>query len=275
MRTLLLLLASATLFSCVDGPADRDQTSDTEVVNGKTVLEDDADPKVLPPKITPISHASGVLTYPNGTVLYMDPVGGADLYKGQVNPDVIVITHHHGDHFDPATLAALVARNEAVSIYAPESVQSRMDDSLKKVTQLIANNQSMTSKGIDINAVPMYNITEGRLQNHPKGMGNGYVIEHAGHRTYISGDTESHPEMKALEDIDLAFVCMNLPYTMTPEQAATGIAAMGPKLVIPYHYRGLDENNERKYYSREDFATALKGLNADVEVQMVDWYPAN
>jgi L-ascorbate metabolism protein UlaG (beta-lactamase superfamily) len=109
----------------------------------------------------------------------------------------------------------------------------------------------------------MYNLTEERLQYHDKGRGNGYVVTLGGRRIYISGDTEDIPEMRALEDIDAAFVCFNLPYTMTEEQAASAVREFAPTIAYPYHYRGSDV---------EEFAS-LVGTDGGVEVRVLDgWY---
>jgi L-ascorbate metabolism protein UlaG (beta-lactamase superfamily) len=108
----------------------------------------------------------------------------------------------------------------------------------------------------------MYNLTPARQQFHPKGRGNGYVVTYGGKRFYFSGDTEGIPEMKALRNIDVAFVCMNLPYTMTPEEAAVAVRAFHPAVVYPYHYSGSDT---------KAFAQALEGSGIDVRLR--DWYP--
>jgi L-ascorbate metabolism protein UlaG (beta-lactamase superfamily) len=115
---------------------------------------------------------------------------------------------------------------------------------------------------LSVEAVPMYNLTPDRLQYHDKGRGNGYVVTLGGRRVYISGDTEDIPEMRALEDIDVAFVCFNLPYTMTEEQAASAVREFAPTIVYPYHYRGSDV---------ERF-TELVGSDAGVEVRTGGWY---
>jgi L-ascorbate metabolism protein UlaG (beta-lactamase superfamily) len=114
--------------------------------------------------------------------------------------------------------------------------------------------------GVKIEAVPMYNLTAARLRFHNKGRGNGYVMTFGGKRVYVSGDTEDIPEMRALKNIDAAFVCMNLPYTMTPEQAADAVREFKPKVVYPYHYRGSD-------------TAQFKKLVGDAsEVRLRDWY---
>ena len=115
---------------------------------------------------------------------------------------------------------------------------------------------------LSIQAIPAYNTTPARLQYHPKGRDNGYVLTLGGQRLYISGDTEDIPEMLGLKNIDAAFVCMNLPYTMDVEQAARAVKSFKPRIVYPYHYRGSD---------LEKFK-ALVGSDSSIEVRLRDWY---
>jgi L-ascorbate metabolism protein UlaG (beta-lactamase superfamily) len=129
---------------------------------------------------------------------------------------------------------------------------------------VMANGETRDVDGLSISAVPMYNLTRGPAAGqlfHDKGRGNGYVITLGGKRIYIAGDTEGIPEMRALKGIDVAFVPMNLPYTMTPAEAADAVKAFAPKIVYPYHYRGPDT---------AVFANALKGTGIDVRLR--DWY---
>ena len=128
----------------------------------------------------------------------------------------------------------------------------------------IANGESTTANDIAIDAVPAYNVTPDRLQYHPKGRDNGYVLAIGGMRVYIAGDTEDIPEMRALTDIDIAFVPMNLPYTMSIEQAADGVAAFRPGEVYPYHSKGSDI---------EAFAALVAEKAPDTEVLIRNWYP--
>jgi L-ascorbate metabolism protein UlaG (beta-lactamase superfamily) len=127
---------------------------------------------------------------------------------------------------------------------------------------VISNGQTKTIGDFQVEAIPMYNLTPERLQYHPKGRGNGYVVTYGGKRFYFSGDTEGTVEMRALRNIDVAFVCMNLPYTMTPAEAAEAVRAFHPSVVYPYHYRGSDVRA---------FAQALAG--SGIEVRLRDWYP--
>ncbi len=144
-----------------------------------------------------------------------------------------------------------------------------MDEELRAATTVLANGESTTMGGVGIEAVPMYNLTEGR-DFHEKGRGNGYVLELSGLRLYISGDTEGVPEMRELEDIDAAFVCMNLPYTMDVEQAADAVADMQPRIVYPYHYRG-----QGGYSDTGRFKELVQAEEPAIEVRQLDWYPGD
>lgn len=187
--------------------------------------------------IHPISHASLVIETPSG-VIYVDPVGGAELYSYLPPPDLILITHEHGDHFDLPTIEALVA--EGTEIIANPAVFAMLPEALAASAREMANGDSDSFGDIAIEAIPAYNTTEDRLQYHPQGRDNGYVLTIGGKRVYIAGDTEDIPEMRALENISVAFVPMNLPFTMTEEQAASGVAAFLPTYVYPYHYGESD-----------------------------------
>ena len=216
--------------------------------------------------ITPVSHASFVMRTPGGTI-YVDPVGEASAYEGQPPADLILITHEHGDHFSAETLAAVAGGD--VPLITNPAVHGMLADDLKARATAIGNGESTEALGYAIDAVPAYNITEERLNFHPKGRDNGYVVNVGDFRVYVSGDTEAHDEMRALEDIDLAFVCMNLPFTMAAEQAADGVAAFKPKVVYPYHYRGRDGGTQ----DPEEFARLVAEKASDVEVKMGEWYP--
>jgi L-ascorbate metabolism protein UlaG (beta-lactamase superfamily) len=202
--------------------------------------------------IQPLNHATLQLVW-SGHVIDVDPVAQAD-YTGLAAPDIILITDIHGDHLDPATVTKV--RKASTKIVAPNAAAAKLENPI-----VMANGDTKTVDTIDITAVPMYNLTKDRLQFHEKGRGNGYVVTLGGKRIYIAGDTEGTPEMRALKNIDVAFIPMNLPYTMTPEEAAVAVKAFAPKIVYPYHYRGQDTNV---------FATALKGTGIDVRLR--DWY---
>lgn len=211
--------------------------------------------------IHPVAHASFVMTTP-GTTIYVDPVGAAGDYAEFDAPDLILITHEHGDHFNLDVLTAIAG--EAALISNP-AVYDKLPDELKARATALANGESLTWMGMTIDAIPAYNTTEARANFHPKGRDNGYVVTIDGFRTYISGDTEPTPEMLALENVDLAFLCMNLPFTMDADQAAEAVAAFMPKVVYPYHYRGRDGGTQDPEY----FASLV---GEAVEVKMGGWY---
>ncbi len=213
--------------------------------------------------IHPVGHASFVMTTPMG-VIYVDPVGDASGYADKPKPDLILVTHRHGDHFNAGLLATLAG---APIITCPD-VHGMMDDTLKGRTSTIANGDSTSWNDLSIDAIPAHNLTAGREKFHPPGRDNGYVLTMGGFRVYISGDTEDVPEMRALKEIDLAFVCMNLPFTMTSEAAASAVAEFKPKYVYPYHYRGKDGGTQ-------DPKAFAEMVGDAAEVKLVDWYPGN
>jgi L-ascorbate metabolism protein UlaG (beta-lactamase superfamily) len=226
-------------------------------------------------KIHPINHATLALMW-QGKTVYVDPVGGSNVFKGLPAPDLILITHIHGDHFSVPTLNAVAGAT--AKLVGPPTVVAQLPTNLASRATIMTNGESqefllmypvavsngLGHVGVDIGveAVPAYNLTPARLSNHPKGRDNGYVLTMGGKRIYLSGDTEDIPEMLALKNIDVAFICMNLPYTMDVEQAARAVKAFKPKIVYPYHYRGSD---------LEKFKS-LVGADSGVEVRIRDWY---
>jgi L-ascorbate metabolism protein UlaG (beta-lactamase superfamily) len=211
-------------------------------------------------QITPINHASVELEW-NGKTIYVDPTSQGN-YTGLPKADLILITDIHGDHMDPKELTQL--KKEGTIIIAPEAVAKTVTEA-----EVLANGQSnrvnLGGGSIEVQAIPMYNLTRGPKPGtlyHPKGRGDGYILTIGGKRVYFSGDTECTPEMKALKNIDVAFLCMNLPYTMTPAEAAECVKIFRPKIVYPYHYRGQNP---------QEFADALKGEKG-IEVRLRNWY---
>ncbi len=207
-------------------------------------------------KITPLYHAS-VLIQAGGSTIYVDPAKPAKL-DGLPKADLILVSHIHGDHFDPDSIAAL--SQPGTEVLAPASVVAKFPSA-----KPIANDQTRQWKQWTIEAVPAYNLQRGPAPGqlyHPKGRDNGYVLTYGGKRFYFSADTEGVPEMRALKNIDVAFICMNLPYTMSPEEAADAVKAFHPKVAIPYHYHGSDLTL---------FLQRLAGTG--IEVRLLDWYP--
>ncbi|HUR45520.1 MAG TPA: MBL fold metallo-hydrolase, partial [Candidatus Saccharimonadales bacterium] len=196
----------------------------------------------------------------NGKTIYVDPVGGTKRFTGFPKPDLILVTDIHGDHMEPPTLKAIA--QEKTAIVAPDAVKQKLPPDLQKQVRALKNGETSTVEGVKIQAVPMYNLSQDRLKFHSKGRGNGYVLTLGGKRVYFSGDTEDIPEMRALKNIDVAFVCMNLPYTMTVDQAASAVKEFKPKIVYPYHYRGSDTEKFK----------SLVGTDSGIDVRLRDWY---
>ena len=214
--------------------------------------------------VHPIEHATFVLEW-NGVVLYVDPVGGKEAFAGQKPADLILITDIHGDHFDLGTLKALETTN--AKIILPQAAAKGMPNEFDPQLDVLHNGDQKERFGITIRAIPMYNLREEALDFHPKGRGNGYVLEMADERIYISGDTEDIPEMRALKDLDKAFVCMNLPYTMDVASAADAVLEFEPKEVIPYHYRGSAGLSDVQRFKR-----IVRSQNEGIQVSLLRWY---
>jgi L-ascorbate metabolism protein UlaG (beta-lactamase superfamily) len=211
--------------------------------------------------IIPIQHATFVMKW-NGKTIFVDPTGGGDAFKEQGKPDLILVTDIHGDHFDPKTLTAV--RTPESVLVVPAAVADKMGAD-KGSAKILANGEKGTFAEIGVEAIPMYNLTAERKNFHTKGRGNGYVLTIGDKRIYISGDTEDIPEMRALKNIDAAFVCMNLPYTMDVEHAADAVLAFKPKVVYPYHYRGKEMSDVEKFKS-------LVAKDKGIEVRLLRWY---
>ncbi|WP_035872420.1 MBL fold metallo-hydrolase [Cucumibacter marinus] len=210
--------------------------------------------------ILPVNHASLALKA-GDTVIYADPVGDPGAYADLPPPNLILITHEHGDHYNADTLAALAG--DSVPLITNPAVYGMLPDSLKARATAIGNGESAEGAGVSFDAVPAYNITEDRLNYHPQGRDNGYVFTLGGARIYLAGDTEATPEFRAQTGIDLAFVPMNLPFTMDVGQAADGVIEMAPKVIYPYHYRGSN---------LEAFKQMVDEAGKDIEVRLYDWY---
>jgi L-ascorbate metabolism protein UlaG (beta-lactamase superfamily) len=233
----LLLLAAALAVAQLKRPVQEFQTSAGVV------------------KITPIQHAS-LMVEAGGKVIHIDPWSNGN-YDGLPAADLILITDIHGDHMDPKALQKVT--KSGTVILAPEAVAKTVTNA-----SVIRNGETKRIGDWTIEAVPMYNLKRGPAPGklfHDKGRGNGYVLTYGGKRFYFSGDTEGVDEMRGLKNIDVAFVCMNLPYTMPPDEAAEAVRAFHPKIVYPYHYRDSDLNV---------FEKGLAGTG--IEVRKLDWY---
>src|ERR1700688_2784439 len=201
-----------------------------------------------PLKITPLYHGSVMLEF-DRKIIHVDPWVQAD-YTGIPKADLIVITHTHADHMDAALLKTL--RKESTLLVGSPAVTDTLNGTVGD-TDAISNGEKKTFLGIEIEAVPMYNLKLGSgpgMPFHHKGIGSGYILTFGDTRVYFSGDTECTPEMKALKNITVAFLAMHPPRTESTLEAAECVKAFKPKIVYPYHYRGS---------KTEEFAEALKG----------------
>lgn len=204
------------------------------------------------PTMDPIIHSSLMINY-EGVVIYVDPtdyLGAAD-YSEMFRADIILITHHHFDHFNPKTINQLL--KEDTVIIGPETI-------LETITyaRTIRNGEVLEMSGVRIEAVPAYNLDKrAGGEYHPKGRDNGYVLDLGPTRVYVAGDTECIPEVRSLKNIDVAFVPIDGVYTMTPEEAAACVKTLKPKVVYPYHQGSSDPAY---------FASLLKDTGIEVKV---------
>jgi L-ascorbate metabolism protein UlaG (beta-lactamase superfamily) len=186
-------------------------------------------------EITFVGHGTLILDF-GGKVIHVDPFGQLADYSKMPKADIVLLTHHHSDHMDAMALERIRAEKTIVILTEKCAEEVKGGTVMKK-------GDRRTVSGVDVEAVPAYNLVhkrEGGQPFHPKGEGNGYVLTFGDTRVYIAGDTENIPEMKALKKIDYAFLPMNLPYTMTPEMVADAVAAFKPKVLYPYHYGDTD-----------------------------------
>ena len=186
-------------------------------------------------EITFVAHGTLIFKF-QGKVIHVDPVGRYPDYSKFPRADLILVTHEHGDHLDAAVIRTL--SGEGTDLVLTRACA----DKIGRGT-VMKNGDVRTVQGLKLEAVPAYNLVHMRSQGvpfHPKGRGNGYVITFGDKRVYVAGDTENIPEMKVLKDIHIAFLPMNLPYTMTPEMVADGAKAFRPRILYPYHYGETD-----------------------------------
>src|SRR3984893_2320944 len=221
--------------------------------------------KMGPLIIQPIQHASLILTV-RGLTIYADP-SNPDNYKGMAAPDIILVTDIHGDHFDIKTIEAV--KKAGTVLVVPQVVADKLPATDKDHLIVLKNGDQTKISGISIRAIPMYNLPESPTAMHTKGRGNGYVLDIGGKIIYVSGDTQGIPEMRSLKNIDVAFICMNLPYTMDVKEAADAVLAFKPRIVYPYHYRGKDGLSDIK-----EFKKLVEKGDKSIEVRLRNWYPA-
>ncbi len=197
-------------------------------------------------QITFLGHGSLIFTF-NGKQLYVDPYGEVADYAKLPKADVIFVTHDHYDHFDLKSLDKIKTSQTTVVMTEKSAKQL-------KGGVVLHNGDRHTIDGVQVEAVPAYNMVNKRPDGqpfHPKGEGNGYILTFGNLRVYVAGDTENTPEMKALNNIDCAFLPMNLPYTMTPEMVADAARAFKPRILYPYHFGDTDTSRLQKLLGQE------------------------
>lgn len=211
--------------------------------------------------VTPIHHGTMAFEF-KGKSIWIDPWSKGELTKAP-KADYLFLTDIHQDHLDLAAITSV--EKSDTQFIAPKAVADQLTEKqLGARLHVMANGETKTFDGFSVEATPMYNLTRGPEPGklfHEKGRGNGYLFTFGDKRVYVSGDTACTPEMKALQNIDVAFVCMNLPYTMPPEEAAECVTQFKPGVVYPFHYRGSD---------LEAFKTRVSA--AGIEVRLRNWY---
>jgi L-ascorbate metabolism protein UlaG (beta-lactamase superfamily) len=230
------IVSMAGLALAADNPAPKPAPDAKAVLEpAKKLQEDIIKTEAGDLKITFVGHGTLMFQY-QGKVVHVDPWSNLANYSKLPKADVILITHEHADHLDPKAVEML--RKEQTDILLTQACADKVPGG-----KVIKNGETQTIANLKIEAVPAYNIVQKRPDGtafHPKGSGNGYVINFGKTRVYVAGDTENIPEMKNLEKIAVAFLPMNLPYTMTPEMAADAAKSFMPKILYPYHFGETD-----------------------------------
>ena len=251
MKNLFKLFFFSLLFFTYKNSAQAPKTDTIKTYKGDLIIQ-------------PIFHGAMVLKWKQKTI-YIDPYNGKWAYKGLPKPDFILITHIHQDHMDINTLNELDLIK--AKLIVPQAVADLLPIKWKNKEVVLNNNKTFTTSDISITAVPMYDLPQDSNSRHKKGEGNGYIIELGGKRIYISGDTDDIPEMRTLKNIDVAFVCMNEPFTMTIQQAASAVLEFKPKIIYPYHYR-----NKNGFTDILAFGNIINTKNNNIEVRTRNWY---
>jgi len=235
-------------------------------IKAQVAIPDTYSTKKEPLIVQPLVHASLILTWNNQNI-YFDPSRIEDLDFNFPKAAVVFITDIHGDHLNVKTLKKII--NPNTILVMPLAVQLKLKGSgIKNTFITMRNGDTKKIMGIRVSAIPMYNLPESDKSYHVKGRGNGYVLDFKGKRVYISGDTADIKEMRDLKNIDIAFVCMNLPYTMSVEKAANAVVAFKPKVVYPFHYRG-----KGGFSDINKFKTIVNQGNKAIHVKLKNWYP--
>lgn len=197
-------------------------------------------------EITFLGHGSLLFAF-NGKTIYVDPWSRVADYSKLPEADIVLVTHEHQDHLDLQALASV--RTDETAVVLTETCARQVEGGI-----MMQNGDVQTVKGVQVDAVPAYNVVHKRENGqpfHPRGVGNGYIMTFGDKRVYVAGDTEDIPEMKELQDIDCAFLPMNLPYTMTPEMVAEAAKAFRPNILYPYHYGDTDTSKLESLLNEE------------------------
>jgi L-ascorbate metabolism protein UlaG (beta-lactamase superfamily) len=206
--------------------------------------------------ITFLGHGSLMMKF-NDKIIHVDPFGEQADYSQLPKADIVLVTHEHGDHLDLNALEKI--RTDKTIIVLTELCAAQVKDGI-----VMHNGETREVGGLTVNAVPAYNMVNKRPDGspfHPKGNGNGYIITFGDTRIYIAGDTENTPEMKALQNISIAFLPMNLPYTMTPEMVADAVRSFRPRILYPYHFGETDTSRIVDLLKGEDVEVRIRKMS--------------
>lgn len=239
-----IILKTAAFFLMITGVYAQNFEVDRFDVGGKELA------------ITFIGHGSLMFEY-NDMVIHIDPSSREADYENLPNADLILITHHHGDHCDAKAVEKI--KEEKTKVITTQLANEKLG-----FGEVLANDENIKISNIEILAIPAYNLVHKRDNGqffHPKGTCNSYVLSIGNKRIFIGGDTENTPEMKALKNIDMAFLPMNLPYTMTPEMVADAAKSFRPKILYPYHTGNIDTAIiERLMQGEEGIETRIRKM---------------
>jgi putative metal-dependent hydrolase len=238
MKTIITILLMVTGMASI---AQKFESDSFVTKDGKTL------------KITFIKHGSLMFEF-DGKIVYVDPVSDYADYSKLPKADIILITHEHADHLDPKAIADVEKKDTKIVINASAREKLGKGEIMKN------GDERLVASWLKVEAVPAYNTTSGREMYHPKDRDNGYVLTFGGTRVYVAGDTEDIPELKKLKNIEIAFLPVNQPYTMTVAQADKAARMVNPKVFYPYHYGNT-------YV--EELQKTLKDTKIDVRIRQL------